>query len=62
MAAEVDLPLERLLTQAAGERFVSGVLAHMRDEIRTLAERFGANDAFVRFFTCNNKFSLVNKS
>lgn len=31
------------------------MLAHMRYQIRTLAERFQTDDAFVRFLACNEK-------
>lgn len=49
---QVDLALERLVAQAASERLVTGVLAHVGDEIRRLAERFAAHDALVRLLSC----------
>ena len=49
---QVDLALERLVAEAARERLVPGVLAHVGDEIRRLAERFAAHDALVRFLAC----------
>ncbi len=52
MASQVDLALERFVAQAAGERLVAGVLAHVRDQVRRLAERFAAHDALVRLLTC----------
>lgn len=49
---QIDLALERLVAQSAGERLVAGVLAHVGDEIRRLAERFAAHDALVRLLSC----------
>ena len=54
MPPEVDLPLESSLADAAGERFVAAVLAHVRDQVRRLAERLPAHDALVRFLAWNN--------
>lgn len=50
---EVNLPLEGLVAKSATERFVAGVFPEMSDEVRGLTESFPANDAFVRFFSCN---------
>ena len=47
---EVDLPLEALFAESAGEGLVAGVLAHVRDEVGGLAERLRAHHALVRFF------------
>lgn len=49
---QVDLALERLVAQAASERLVAGVLAHVGDEIGRLAERFAAHNALVRLLSC----------
>lgn len=51
VTTQIHLPLERLFAEAAGERLVSRVLSHVRDQVRTLAERFLADDAFVGLFT-----------
>ncbi len=50
---QVDLALEGLVTESAGERLVAGVLAHVGDQIGRLAEGFTAHDALVRLLTCN---------
>ena len=50
---QIDLALEGLVTESAGERLVAGVLAHVGDQIGRLAEGFAAHDALVRLFTCN---------
>lgn len=52
VAPQVDLALERLVAQFAGERLVAGVLARVRDQVGALAERFAAHLALVGFFTC----------
>ena len=46
---EVDLPLEPLLAEPAGEGFVSRVLPHMRDQVAALTERLAAHHALVGF-------------
>ena len=51
VAPKVDLPLEPLLAESAGEGFVSGVFAHVGDEVAALAERLAAHHALVRLLT-----------
>lgn len=48
---QIHLPLESLVAEAAGEGLVSGVFAHVRDEIGRLAERLGAHHALVGFLS-----------
>lgn len=48
VAPQIHLPLERLLAETAAEGLVAGVFAHVRDQVRRLAERFAADDALVR--------------
>ena len=48
VAAQVNLALKGAPAQVAGERFVSGVLARVRDEIAALGERLAAHDTLVR--------------
>ena len=55
VSPQVDLPLERLVAELAGEGLVSRVLAHVSDQVARLAERFQANAALVRFFPCDEK-------
>lgn len=50
--AQVDFALKGPAAQVARERFVSGVLPAVRDQIGRLAERFTAHLTFVRFFAC----------
>lgn len=50
VSAQIDLSLERLVTQFAGERFVASVLARMRNQVGALAERLAAHLTFVGFF------------
>lgn len=52
--AQIDFALERLVAEAALERFVAGMLSHVRNQVGALAEGFVANDARVRFFACGN--------
>jgi len=52
VAAQVDLALEGLFAEAARERLVARVFAHVRDQVRRLAERLAAHDALVRFLAC----------
>lgn len=52
MPSEVDLPLEGLVTQAAGKGLIAGVLTHVGYQIGRLAEGFAAHDAFVWFLAC----------
>lgn len=52
---QVDLALEGLVAKSAGERFVTGVLTHVGDQIGRLAEGFAAHDALVRLLTCNSQ-------
>jgi len=49
--AQVHLPLERPVAQAAWEWPVASVFAQVRDQVGRLAERLLANHAFVRFLT-----------
>ena len=49
MTSEIDFPLEPSLADAAGEGLVAAVLAHVRDQVRGLAERLPAHHALVRF-------------
>lgn len=53
MTAQVHLALEGLITESASEGLVARVLAHVRDQVRALAEGFQADGAFVRLLTCN---------
>ena len=48
---QVDLALEGLFAEAAGEGLVSRVLPHVGNQVGALAERFRTNDALVWFFT-----------
>lgn len=50
--AQIHLALERLFAETARERLVSGVLSHVRDQVRALAERLLADDTLVRLFAC----------
>lgn len=52
--SKIDLPLERLVAEAALERFVACVLAHVRDQIAALGERLAADHAFVRLLAGMN--------
>ncbi|KAF0759881.1 Uncharacterized protein FWK35_00032670 [Aphis craccivora] len=47
--AQVHLPLERPVAQAARERPVAGVFAQVRDQVGRLAERLVTHHALVRF-------------
>ena len=49
---EVDFSLEGAVARVAGERFVAGVLAHVRDQVRRLAERLAADAALVGLLAC----------
>lgn len=55
VATQIDLALEGLFAEAAGEGFVARVLPHVRDQVGALAESFLADDAFVRLFTCERR-------
>lgn len=59
--SKIDLPLERLVAEAALERFVACVLAHVRDQIAALGERLAADHAFVRLLAWNRIFSRVRE-
>lgn len=48
---QIDLALEGLFAEAAGEGLVPGVLPHVRDQVGALAERLLADDAFVGLLT-----------
>ena len=50
--AQVHLALEGFVAQAARERFVAGVLAHVGDQVGRLAERLAAHDTLVRLLSC----------
>lgn len=52
VASQIDLALERLVAQLAGEGLVAGVFAGVRYQVRALAEGFSAHLTLVRFFTC----------
>ena len=51
MPPKIDLPLESLFTNPAGEGFVAAVFPHVGDEVRGLAESLATNHALVRFLT-----------
>lgn len=55
VATQIHLPLERLFAEAAGERLVARVFAHVGDEIRALAERLCADDALVGLLACSGE-------
>jgi len=57
---QVDLALEGLVTESAGERLVAGVLAHVGDQIGRLAEGFAAHDALVWLLTCKQSTGKQN--
>ena len=48
---KVNLPLESLFTNPAGEGFVAAVFPHVGDEVRGLAESLATNHTLVRFLT-----------
>lgn len=52
---QIDLPLERLVAEAALKGLITRVLTHVRDQVAALRERFAAHHAFVRFLACNMK-------
>lgn len=51
--SEVHLALESLLAQTTRKGLVPGVLAHVSDKVRALAERLRAHHTLVRLLTCN---------
>lgn len=51
MPSKIDLSLKGLVAEAALERLVARVLAHMSDQIAALRERFTAYHAFVGLLT-----------
>ena len=51
VAAKVHLALETLLAEAAGERLVAGVLAHVGDEVAALGEGLAAHHTLVGLLT-----------
>lgn len=53
VTSQVDLPLERLVAEAAREGLVPRVLAHVCDQVGGLAEGFPAHDTLMRLFACN---------
>lgn len=55
VASQIDLALERLVAQLAGEGLVAGVFAGVRYQVRALAEGFAAHLTLVRFLTCNRE-------
>lgn len=61
VSPQVDLALEGLVAQSAGKRLVTGVFAHVGDQIGRLTEGFAAHDALVRLLTCNIHISTNNK-
>jgi hypothetical protein len=52
MSSQVHLALESFVAQATGERLVTGVFAHVSDQVGRLAEGLAANDALVRLLSC----------
>ena len=54
MAAQIDFALKPLFAQTAGEGLVSAVFPHVCDKVGALAERLGADRAFVWLLPCNN--------
>ena len=59
VTAQVDLALKSAPTEVAGEGFVAGVLARVRDEVAALRERLAAHDALVRFLTCTQSMKTI---
>jgi hypothetical protein len=55
VTAQIDLALKRLFAEATTERFVARMLSHVRYQVRTLREGFGADNAFVGLLACGNK-------
>lgn len=55
VASQIDLALERLVAQLAGEGLVAGVLAGVRYQVRALAEGFAAHLTLVWLLTCKRE-------
>ena len=55
MAAEIDLPLEGLEAQFAGERFQTGMFPRVCDEVAGLTESLAAMTTDVRLLTWNER-------
>lgn len=60
MPSKIDLSLKGLVAEAALERLVARVLAHMSDQIAALRERFTAYHAFVGLLTGVNVRVLLH--
>lgn len=60
--AQVHLPLERFVAQAARERLVARVLAQVRDQVGWLAECFAAHHALVRFLTWGKRTQKMRET
>ena len=52
MPTKINFSLEPFLAETTGEGLVPGVLPHVRDKVRALAEGLEANGALVRFLPC----------
>ena len=61
MSAQIDFSLEPFFAQSAGEGLVTAMFPHVCDKVGALAERLGADRAFVRLLPCNNKIELVKQ-
>lgn len=55
VASQIDLALERLVAQLAGEGLVAGVLAGVRYQVRALAEGLAAHLTLVWFLACKRQ-------
>lgn len=55
VASQIDLALERLVAQFAGEGLVARVLAGVRYQVRALAEGLAAHLTLVWFLTCKKE-------
>ena len=53
MSAQIDFSLEPFFAQSAGEGLVTAMFPHVCDKVGALAERLGADGAFVRLLPCN---------
>lgn len=60
MSSQIHLPLERLVAETTLERFVARVLAHVRDQIAALGERFATYHTFMRLLTGMNVSVLLH--
>lgn len=55
VASQIDLALERLVAQLAGEGLVAGVFAGVRYQVRALAEGLAAHLTLVWLLTCKRE-------